>query len=860
MIEQPTIEDAIRLGLAVIPCRDEKPLVPWRQFQTRGAEPEQVREWAKTYASTLTAWQMILGPPSGVFVLEADLPAGPDTARAIGINPHVRSRSGGSHTYYRYPATGARSRSKEALTAAGFRDLELKGYPSLIHWTGTRDGKPYTWLRPFGEWDDPETLPPPIRAMLTPDATPAAAPVEINADTRADWNWLLAQSFTKARSVGRNEAGLWLAAQLRDNGYSQMEATRILQDAYQPAMPLDNFKGKKEPYTRAEALATVRSAYHRPARAPIERGYGKEKRPAVTPAAKTNKSLNHSTPTTLSRPAAVSEPATPPPPPLPPPPPPPAREGKKGPFELTEAGNAERLIGRHGADLRYCYEWEKWLVWDGRRWQPDNSGEIVRRAKETIRSIKIEAAKIDNNADLQKAMEDHARKSAKKSSFQGMCWIAAAEDGTAVQPSQLDADTDLLNFRNCTLDLRTFETHPHRREDLISKMIPYDYNGAAECPTWLAFLNRIMADNEDMVKFLQRAIGYGLTGSVAEKALFVLHGSGDNGKTTLLETIKRAMGDYAGQVLIDSLMATKKYGDAGGAASPDIADLRGLRFVTSSEVEEGQRLAESKVKYLTGMGRLKARYLHQDFFEFDPQFKIFLDCNHRPQVRETTAIWNRLKLIPFAVSIPKAEQDKDLGAKLAAELPGIMAWAVQGCREWREIGLGVPKEVLDATNSYKAEMDVIAQFLDEYTQRATPHHTVIAMHLYKAYAAWCDDTGEYCIKQRDFGQKIAERGIEKIKTRRGIEYTGLKLIRIPEGAQNHGEQTGNLYVSDITNCEPCEPCEPFSRVLHENTPPWEKPPKVVHDGSHGSHSVSNLTENSSPEKQTKDEETEVELV
>ena len=314
--------------------------------------------------------------------------------------------------------------------------------------------------------------------------------------------------------------------------------------------------------------------------------------------------------------------------------------------------------------------------------------------------------------------------------------LAESEGAVSANADQFDANPWLLNCANGVLDLRTGTLRPHNRGDLFTALAPVAYDPAATCPTWDAFLTRIMGGSAELISFLQRVIGYSLTGSVREQVLFFLYGAGANGKSTFLKTILAMLGrDYAKQAAPDVLI------ESSDRHPTELADLAGVRFVASIEVSEGKRLAEALVKQLTGGDPVKARLMRQDFFQFDPAFKILLAANHKPVVKGTDfAIWRRIKLIPFTVTIPEAEQDKTLGDKLLAELPGILAWAVRGCLAWQRDGLGIPAEVIDATVAYRAESDELAPFLEECCNLGERLQAQ-AGPLFEAYKKWAEDGG-----------------------------------------------------------------------------------------------------------------------
>jgi putative DNA primase/helicase len=422
-------------------------------------------------------------------------------------------------------------------------------------------------------------------------------------------------------------------------------------------------------------------------------------------------------------------------------------------FNLTDLGNAGRLVHRHGADLRYCYPWHSWLAWTDGRWTPDNRGEVHRRAKETVGGIYREAAAAKDE-EARKAIAKHAVRSEGEGKIKAMVELAKSE--VPVTPDELDAEPWLLNCENGTIDLRTGGIREHRREELITKLAPVEYRSDAEAPTWRAVLERVLPDPE-IRAFFKRLCGYALTGDTSEHILPMLYGTGANGKSTVLNALLDTLGDYGTQAAPD-LLITKK-----NSHPTELADLFGMRFVASIEVEDGRRLAESLVKQLTGGDRIKARKMRQDFWEFAPTHKVLMAVNHKPTVRGTdNAIWRRISLIPFTETIPPEEQDKKLPEKLRDERPGILAWAVEGCLEWQREGLQAPEEVRKATGEYRAEMDVLGGFLKECCKQG-PNENEAAGDLYEAYKLWCQDGGERAETQRRFGTQLKERGFERYR-------------------------------------------------------------------------------------------------
>jgi putative DNA primase/helicase len=437
-------------------------------------------------------------------------------------------------------------------------------------------------------------------------------------------------------------------------------------------------------------------------------------------------------------------------------------------FKPTDYGNAERLVARFRDRIRFCPQRNKWMIWDGARWSFDETGEIVRLAKLTVRGIYEEASACADD-EGRKMVVRFASKSEDSGRLAAMIKLAQSEPGIPVMPADLDADPWKLTVLNGTIDLKTATLGPHCRSDLITKITPIVWEPSASCPTWLRFLDDVMGGNKNMIAFLQRAVGYTLTGDTREQVLFFTLGAGANGKTTFLKTIQALLGEFATQAAPDLLIAKK-----GEVHPTEQADLFGKRLAVCTEIESGRALAEVTVKQLTGGDAIKARRMREDFWEFEPTHKLWIAANHKPIVKGTDhAIWRRLLMILFGVTFTADRRDPELIQKLHAELPGILRWAVAGCVEWQRGGLKPPAEVRDATESYRGEMDVVGQFVAERCARDL-RGEITAAALYRAYSAWCEANGERAVKQRAFGQAMTERGVER--TKRGTYiYLGIRL-------------------------------------------------------------------------------------
>jgi putative DNA primase/helicase len=423
----------------------------------------------------------------------------------------------------------------------------------------------------------------------------------------------------------------------------------------------------------------------------------------------------------------------------------------------SDQWNAERWVDDHGDDFRYVYPWKRWLVWDGHRWDIDHTEAVMRRAKDTIRQLLAGAQNFDD--ELFKKFLSHIKTSLSANRLEGMLKLARSEPTIPLDPAVLDSDPWLFNCANGLVHLKIGKLTPHWRSVYCAKMSPVSFDADASCPIWEAFLDRIFGSNQDVISFLQRAIGYALTGDTSEQCVFMLHGSGSNGKSTLIETIHAVMGDYSRQAEFSTFIVRRK--DDG--PRNDIAALHGARFVAANEVSEGKRLSEAVIKQMTGQDTVTCRRLYEEFFSFHPTFKLFLASNHRPVIKgQDHAIWRRVRLIPFSVTIPDDEQDRDLQSKLREELPGILAWAVRGCLDWQNHGLGTPPEVVEATAHYRRDMDTLGDFLGECCVMGEQFH-VTSKDLYEAYTAWCEHNGEEQESQKAFGTNLTDRGFAQLR-------------------------------------------------------------------------------------------------
>ncbi|MCU4862542.1 phage/plasmid primase, P4 family [Bacillus cereus] len=429
-------------------------------------------------------------------------------------------------------------------------------------------------------------------------------------------------------------------------------------------------------------------------------------------------------------------------------------------FHLTELGNAERIAYYHGENVRYCNELE-WLIWNGKHWHEDSKRQIEAITAKTLRAIYGEA-KATEDKYQSKLLHDWAKKCERRSIRINS--ILDVRPMVSVKKKELDSHSFLFNCDNGVIDLKTGELLPHDRDLLLTKISPIKYDRNAECPNWKAFLESIFKTpagepDYELIKYLQKAIGYSLTGVTKEQVMFFLFGNGRNGKSTFINIIQDLLGDYGRQTNSDTFL--KKRNDSG--INNDVARLDGARFVSAVESEEGQQLSEALVKQITGGEKMSARFLRQEYFEFTPEFKVFFTTNHKPIVKGSDeGIWRRIMLIPFTVTIPKDKIDYDLPDKLAKEMPGVLRWAVEGCMKWQAEGLRAPEAVKAATAEYREDMDILAPFIDENCT-VNPSVKIEAKLLYENYTKWCFQNNELDLKNRAFYRQLEIRGFKKEK-------------------------------------------------------------------------------------------------
>jgi len=459
--------------------------------------------------------------------------------------------------------------------------------------------------------------------------------------------------------------------------------------------------------------------------------------------------------------------------------------GKKKPktdkhYDRTDTGNAHRLYDRCNGEIRYSYARKKWYYWTGKVWTLDDTGEVKKYTDLVLADMKAQAFEMDNEEERDRFLKfvntcgNSNRKNAMITETQHL-------EGIPILPDQMDAYQEYLNCQNGIVNLRNGELMPHSPEFMMTKMCLAEYDTSSKKPTrWLKFLDEVCNGDQSLVRYLQKCVGYSLTGSNREQCAFFLYGIGNNGKSTFLETIADMLGGYAANAQPDTLMT--KRNDAGGGANSDIARLKSIRFVTTEEPSEGVRLNEGLVKQLTGGGRVTCRFLFGDEFEYEPEFKIWIATNHKPVIRGTDiGIWRRIRLIPFEVNIPKEKVDKNLKYKLREEMPQILHWAVEGVQMYAREGLDMPDAVKRATDEYKSEMDLLQAFTDSCIEiDYTVAVGIPANELYAAYVRWAEKNNEYVMTSRKFFSEIGKKLPEKKREAKGIVYKQIRLLDAPK--------------------------------------------------------------------------------
>ena len=450
-------------------------------------------------------------------------------------------------------------------------------------------------------------------------------------------------------------------------------------------------------------------------------------------------------------------------------------EGRHKKYARSDTGNASLFSALNWNDIRYDHRLGRWLVWDQHHWQPDLDGEILRKAQATARQRYRNAADI---ADSDKRIKEarYALTSENQYRLRAMIEVAKSHLAIADKESTWDWNPMLLGVTNGVVDLTTGRVRPGQRLDRVTTHVGLPYDQDATCPRWVRFLAEVFDEDFELVDFVHRAVGYSLTADVGEQCLFLLHGLGANGKSTLLNVLREFLGGYACNTPFSTLEKIR-----GSSIPNDVAALVGRRFVTASEASEGFRLDEGRVKALTGGDTVTARFLHQEYFTFKPVAKFWLAMNHKPRVTDDShGFWRRVHLIPFTRQFPI---DKNLEPQLLNELPGILTWAAEGCRKWLNQGLEPPESVRSATEEYRRESDHLDEFVAESIEETDAGTLLPTKEIARAYGEWADAE---CLNKRErLGSTSLKRRFKARwpdRHRPGTRnvpsgYLGLRLVR-----------------------------------------------------------------------------------
>lgn len=445
-------------------------------------------------------------------------------------------------------------------------------------------------------------------------------------------------------------------------------------------------------------------------------------------------------------------------------------------YTFDDTGNAERFVDLFGEDMRYNYTDKCWIFWDGRCWCTDYDGAAARVADKCVEAMAAEgkvyaAEDEETGGDMFKQFSKHVKYT--RSHKGKKAFIEEAQHRLPIMAKDLDRHLMALNTPNGTITLKNGALLDHNKAWQITRMTTVEFTDKADHPLWDKFLLEVFEGDIELIRYVQKAVGYSLTGRTDEQCAFFLFGTGRNGKTTFLDVIRDIAGDYAMNVQPETLMVRSNQSTA---VNSDIARLKGARLVTSVEPNEGMRINEGLLKQLTGDDTVTARKLYANEFEFKPEFKLWMATNHKPIIRGTdTGIWRRIHMIPFTAQIPPEKVDKQLKDKLRAEYPAILRWAVDGCLLWQSEGLGMPLAVKEMVREYRREMDVLTAFIEDRCEVGDGKYEK-ASALYGAYSAWCDANNEYKMSNTKFGIEIAKR-YKKVARPDGNYYIGLALWR-----------------------------------------------------------------------------------
>ncbi len=443
---------------------------------------------------------------------------------------------------------------------------------------------------------------------------------------------------------------------------------------------------------------------------------------------------------------------------------------ENGEYHFTDVTNKKCFLKVYGDKIRFCYNWKKFLVWNETCWEIDNYGYVDNIVSSFV-PMMYRGELFMSDPQMRQEFEKHLIRSESYQRIQSLYNLLKMAGEISVRDTQLDLEKYLFNAEKKTINLKTGESYIPNQNDLITKKSLFVYDKNAKCPVWDMFLMQIFHNDTELIRFIQKAMGYSLSGDTSEQCMFILWGTGANGKSTFLNVLQNLFGDYATTTRTETFM--KKNSEQ----SNDLARLRNTRLVIASEAEENKPMSESLIKQITGGDKITARFLYGEFFEFTPTFKIFMATNHKPKISGgDNGIWRRIKLIPFTVSIPEEKRDRHLTEKLMAENSGILNWLLEGYRLWEKEGLKEPDAVQDANEEYRFDMDSVENFIAECLEfDASQKDRLLNGDLYNTYIKWCEKNNETVLSHRKLTSKMREKSFEQLASNGNRWWIGLSV-------------------------------------------------------------------------------------
>ena len=455
-------------------------------------------------------------------------------------------------------------------------------------------------------------------------------------------------------------------------------------------------------------------------------------------------------------------------------------------FNFSDVGNAERLMAIYGKNIRYNPVRKSWLLWSSKHWEFDFVGKIEGLSRKVIRKLQAEGQllPVDNsvnentqlkNEKLKEAIRKYVLRSESDGKIKAMINQAVTQSSLII--TETDKDNFLLNIKNGTLNLKTGLLQKHDRKNFCTKVVDIEYDPKIQCPNWMEFINKIFLGDQELINYIQKSVGYSMTGDANLQCFYILHGNGANGKGTFIKTIMRFMGDYADGLDAKSLM--EKMGDEG--TREEIAGLIGKRFVNVNEMKGSKSFDEGLLKSLTSGAdeTVKVRNLYESSFNLKPTFKLWMSTNHMPKINnDDEGIWRRVRKIPFKYKF--TDDDKDVNFfenKLMPEMSGIFNWAIEGCLKWQQEGEDIPDVVKASVDEYRIDSDPIQRFMaDECLVASSETVRVNVSELYKSYENWCKENKEYTLSAIKFTRKMIEKEFEKGRNKYGLYWKGIGLL------------------------------------------------------------------------------------